>query len=58
MTILSPNTTNYVPFCGPCLLLRDKEQRTKEIPDLREGKRQRQKKKLERETADLLVFYL
>lgn len=45
---LSTNITNYVPFCGPCLLLTIEEQKMKEILNLREEvreKRQRGKKR-------------
>ena len=61
MTILSPDITNHVPFCGPCLFLRDKLQRVREILNLMKGvrgKRQREKKKLEGETEDLPVSCL
>lgn len=59
--ILSTNITNYVPLCGPCLLLTIKEQKIKEILNLREevrGKRQRKKKELEREIKDLFFYCL
>lgn len=56
-----PNITDYVPFCRPGLLLRDNKQRVKEMLNLRErvrGKRQREKRKLEGETEDLVVSCL
>jgi len=46
MTILSPNITNYVPFCRPGLLLRDQQgkgQRNAQPQGKSEGKRQRGK---------------
>ena len=39
MTILSQDITNHVPFCGPCLFLRDKSQRVREILNLMKGGR-------------------
>lgn len=58
MPILSTNITNYVLFYGAYLLLRDGQQRVREILKLRErvrGKRQREKRELERQVKALFV---
>lgn len=59
MPILSINITNYVPFYGLSLLLRDGRQRVREILKVREGVRgKRQREKGIRETSQVLVCLL